>query len=156
MSNKKAIKLNHSDLIEVVKKAPLVSLDIIVRNSRNQVLLGLRTNEPAKDSWFVPGGRILKNESIAEAFERIGNDELGISLKYKDADFLGVFEHSYEENFAQKEGFGTHYIVLAYQINTAEAQPKAPDDQHSRLEWFDEESLLKNKNVHPHTKAYFK
>lgn len=156
MSNKKATKLNRSDLIEVVKNAPLVSIDLIVRNNRNQVLLGLRKNEPAKDFWFVPGGRILKNERIAEAFERIANDELGVSLEYKNANFLGVFEHLYEENFAKKQGFGTHYVALAYQITIKEASLKPPKSQHRRLEWFDEESLHKNKNVHSNTKAYFK
>ena len=69
MRDKKAIKLNHDDFVEVVKKTPLVSIDLIVENDRNEVLLGFRKNEPAKNYWFVPGGRILKNERIAEAFE---------------------------------------------------------------------------------------
>ena len=35
--------------------------------------MGQRTNEPARGSWFVPGGRILKDEPLDEAMQgRIG------------------------------------------------------------------------------------
>lgn len=156
MVGKKATKLNCNDFIEVVKNTPLVSIDLIIKNDRSQVLLGLRENAPARNYWFVPGGRILKNERIGEAFERIANDELGINLAYKDANFLGVFEHLYQDNFAQMQGFGTHYVVLAHEIKIAETQLISPKAQHSRYKWFDQESLRKTKNVHPYTKAYFK
>ena len=63
-------KTSRVDLIEVIKHTPLVSIDLIVRNGKDQILVGLRTNEPAKGFWFVPGGRILKNERITEAFKR--------------------------------------------------------------------------------------
>ncbi|MFQ6034865.1 MAG: GDP-mannose mannosyl hydrolase [Sedimentisphaerales bacterium] len=155
MAGKKATKLNRDDLIEVVKNAPLVSIDLIIKNNRNQVLLGLRNNEPAKGFWFVPGGRILKNELICEAFERIAHEELGIKLAYKNSNFLGVFEHLYEENFAGQQGFGTHYVVLAYGIKITETQLKPLDEQHSQYRWFDEDSLRQAKMVHPYTKAYF-
>ncbi|MHC4719360.1 MAG: GDP-mannose mannosyl hydrolase [Planctomycetota bacterium] len=136
MIDRQPLKLNHSDLIEVVKKTPLVAIDLIIENARNQVLLGLRKNAPAKDFWFVPGGRILKNESIQAAFKRIVKDELQINLTYDKATFRGVFEHWYPDNFTQKQKGSTHYIVLAHK-------------------WFDQKSLLKNKKVHPYTKAYF-
>jgi len=156
MVDKKATKLNHNDFIEVVKNTPLVSVDLIIKNNHNQVLLGLRENAPAKNYWFVPGGRVFKNERIAEAFERIAKNELGINLDYKDANFLGVFEHLYQDNFAQKQGFGTHYVVLAHEIKIAETQLISPKAQHSQCKWFDQESLRETKNVHPYTKAYFK
>jgi colanic acid biosynthesis protein WcaH len=149
-------KLSPNNLIDIVKNAPLVSIDLIIRNDRSQVLLGLRKNEPAKGFWFVPGGRILKNELIAEAFERIAGEELGIGLAYRDSRFLGVFEHLYEENFARKQGFGTHYVVLAHEIKTPETKFKTLENQHSRYKWFDESSIHEARNVHPYTKAYFK
>ena len=60
MSKEKPIELNHDDLAEVIRLAPLVAIDLIIENDYGQVLLGLRTNEPAKGYWFVPGGRIQK------------------------------------------------------------------------------------------------
>jgi len=41
------------------------------------LLVGLRTNEPAKNYYFVPGGVIRKNETIELAFERILKAETG-------------------------------------------------------------------------------
>jgi colanic acid biosynthesis protein WcaH len=55
----------------VVRCAPLPSIDLIIRDSERRVLVGLRTNEPAKDYYFVPGGVIRKNETLELAFARI-------------------------------------------------------------------------------------
>jgi colanic acid biosynthesis protein WcaH len=99
MRSNKPRKLSHDELAGVVKKTPLVSIDLVVKNNRGEILVGLRKNEPARGFWFVPGGRILKDERIAEAFARIGHDELGIDLAFEDARFLGVFEHLYPNNF---------------------------------------------------------
>jgi len=156
MTNEKPVKLNHGDLIQVVKNAPLVSIDLIVTNNRNEILLGLRKNEPAKDYWFVPGGRILKNECIAHAFKRITKEELGIEMAYEQAEFLGVFEHFYQSNFAQEEGFTTHYVALAHQINISENSLQLPKTQHQEYKWLSKDSVSREEKVHPYTKAYFK
>ena len=65
-------------LIEVVRSAPLVSIDLIARRPDGAVLLGYRRNRPAQGFWFVPGGRILKGERMAEALVRIVRRELGL------------------------------------------------------------------------------
>jgi len=63
--------LSHSDLNTVIRLAPLVAIDLIIRDPQDRILLGLRNNEPAKGYFFVPGGIILKDEPLAEAFVRI-------------------------------------------------------------------------------------
>ena len=46
-NKQKSTKLDHSTFIEVVKNSPLVSIDLIVRNAQNEVLLGYETmNQP--------------------------------------------------------------------------------------------------------------
>jgi len=155
MAKDKPLKLSHDELAEVVRLAPLVSIDLIIENSKGRVLLGMRNNEPAKGFWFVPGGRILKNERIAEAFERVMKDELGIDADHNDAEFVGAFDHMYDTNFALREGFGTHYVVLAHRIKLNDDVKIKADDQHSKLLWLDKDQILSNDKVHPHTKAYF-
>ncbi len=154
-NKQKSIKLDHFTFIEVVKNSPLVSIDLIVRNAQNEVLLGLRNNEPAKNYWFTFGGRIYKNERIAQAFQRIVQEEIGIDVDVKDAQFVGVFEHLYEENFAQEPGFGTHCVVLAYEVRLLEPLRGLPTVQHHEYRWFRVEDLLQAQDVHPYTKAYF-
>ncbi len=153
---KKTRKLNRPDFIDVVKRTPLVSIDIIVENGRNQVLLGLRKNEPAKGFWFVPGGRILKNERIADAFRRIARENLALALTYEKADFVGVFEHLYPGNFTGKKQFSTHYVVLAHRIALTKNLKKFPTTEHSRYQWFEKARIPKDRKVHPYTKAYFR
>jgi colanic acid biosynthesis protein WcaH len=127
----------------------------VVKNSRDRILVGLRKNEPAKGYWFVPGGRILKGERIAEAFGRIAYDELGVRPLFDDARFLGVFEHLYPNNFTESEDFGTHYVVLAYEVKINERELSLPRNQHSEYKWLRKEALNKESNVHSYAKAYF-
>jgi colanic acid biosynthesis protein WcaH len=61
----------------VIDSTPLVSIDLLVENTDGKVLLGYRNNRPAKGYWFVPGGRILKDESMDDAFKRLTLAELG-------------------------------------------------------------------------------
>ncbi len=149
------MRLGRREFLEVVERAPLVSIDLIVRREDGRVLLGMRSNEPAKGFWFVPGGRIQKSETIERAFGRICEDELGTRFAHSHAKFLGVFEHFYSTNFAEEPGFGTHYVVLAYEIAAKGIPERFPADQHGAFRWFDVETLLRTETVHPYTKAYF-
>ncbi len=74
MGTSKFSKLSDKEFMNLIKNAPLVSIDLIVKNKKDEVLLGLRKNAPAKGTWFVPGGRIGKNETLQEAFKRIANN----------------------------------------------------------------------------------
>jgi colanic acid biosynthesis protein WcaH len=148
--------LERPEFREIVRTAPLVSIDLIVKNRDDEVLLGFRKTGPAKNTWFVPGGRIRKDEKLEMAFTRVTEDELGISLDWNDACFLRVSEHFYEGNFADEPDFGTHYIVLAYEIRISLEDSKLPLDQHSDYRWMSEKDLLLNSEVHAYTKDYFR
>lgn len=139
---------------QVVAWTPLVSIDLVVYNAHGQLLLGMRRNRPARGYWFVPGGRIFKNETLNSAFARIARDELGRTLlRRADAGILGIYEHFYDDSFAAADE-DTHYVVLAYQITVAAPQLEPPCVQHSAYRWFEPAELLAARDVHPHTKAY--
>lgn len=139
---------------QVVSSTPLVSIDLIVRNDQGMVLLGRRVNRPAQGYWFVPGGRVRKDERLAAAFERLTENELGIRLPIAAADFLGPFEHLYPDNFSGTD-FSTHYIVLGYELISSASLDTLPEEQHSHYRWFTVPELLASEQVHPHTKLYF-
>ena len=147
--------VNDDRFLNLVAIAPLVSIDLIIRSEDHRVLLGKRTNRPAKDYWFVPGGSIRKNERIASAFERISKTELGRALKLQEARFLGVFEHLYEDNFLGADDVDTHYVVLAYECRLESAATVKLDGQHSEARWWNVDELLESEAVHENTKAYF-
>ncbi len=153
-----APKLPDKVFTEVVRNTPLVAIDIIARNAKGDVLVGLRNNEPARGFWFVPGGSIRKNERLDDAFERISKAEFGVELSRQEANFLGVYEHIYDENFSGDPSFGTHYVVLACEVTLnmeISELPDCRDDQHSELKWILVEELLAADDVHQYTKQYF-
>src|ERR1700688_2901142 len=148
--------LNHSDLNTVIRLAPLVAIDLIIRDTAGRVLLGLRNNEPAKGYFFVPGGIILKDEPLSEAFDRIIKGEINYSGTLKQAKLIGAFDHFYETNRSGEPGYGTRYIALAHEIRLRDTSGIAPDSQHSEYGWWTVPDLLKSERVHDHTKLYFK
>jgi colanic acid biosynthesis protein WcaH len=81
--------LDQDEFALVVRNTPLVSIDVIIRVPAQRVLGGLRTNEPAKGKWFVPGGVVRKYERLADAFARIVKGELRVSASISDAKFKG-------------------------------------------------------------------
>jgi colanic acid biosynthesis protein WcaH len=151
----KSKHLNREEFLKVVENTPLVSIDLIVYDSEEKVLLGLRKNRPAQNTWFVPGGKIMKDEHIADAIRRISKAELGVEIPITQAQFKGVYEHLYKDNFAEAPGIGTHYIVLAYEIHLTSMPGSPPPDQHSEYRWLTPEEILDDPTVHENTKAYF-
>lgn len=147
--------LSDDDFKTVVQSTPLISIDLIIEDSDANFLLGKRVNRPAKGTWFVPGGRVLKNESLDAAFTRLCDVELGIKMSRDDASFLGVYEHFYEDS-ALSEDISTHYIVLAYQIVLSQPLNDLPTAQHDNYSWQKAGDILSNDDVHIHTKWYFK
>jgi colanic acid biosynthesis protein WcaH len=138
----------------VAASAPLISIDLIVRNNHGKILLGKRTNRPAKGYWFVPGGRVLKEESLELAFKRLLIAELGLDYAAITASFIGVYQHLYDDNFFDSS-FSTHYVVLAYEIVLQHELVSIPNEQHSTYHWFSKNELLNHKGVHEHSKWYF-
>lgn len=137
----------------VLQSTPLVSLDFIVSDPEGKVLLGKRLNRPAQGYWFVPGGRIFKNEAIAAAFSRLTLAELGQEFVYSQAQLLGAYDHFYTDSVFG-EGISTHYVALAHQFSVQQLT-HLPVAQHDSYGWFEVEQLLADGLVHPLTKAYF-
>jgi colanic acid biosynthesis protein WcaH len=143
--------LSPDDFHSVVPLAPLVSIDLIIRNARGEVLLGLRNNEPAKGFYFVPGGIIVKQERLHAGFARILKRETNYDASLEDARLLGVYEHFYDANSFGDENFGMHY-VSCWRMSLS-----LPRRLYSNLTpWWGERDLLVSDRVHENTKAYFR
>lgn len=138
----------------IVAHTPLISLDLVVRNPAGEILLGQRLNRPAQGFWFVPGGRVRKDERLSQAFARLTREELGVELTMASARFLGPYEHHYPDNFSG-ESFSTHYVVLAYELVLDVALAALPRAQHDAYRWWSLDGLLASPDVHVHSKWYF-
>lgn len=145
--------LSQESFRSLLDDAPLISIDLIVRNERGHILLGHRSNRPAAGFLFVPGGRVFKNESISMAFERLTTNELGQAFSISQAHYIGLFEHFYDDSV-----FGdtpsTHYIVNGFELIVEESL-RLPTEQHTEYVWMHENELLASDLVHVHCKWYF-
>jgi colanic acid biosynthesis protein WcaH len=138
-----------------IASLPLVSIDLIVKDkTTGRYLFGWRRNRPAADHWFVPGGRVQKNESLDDAFTRLTKSELGIGISRAAADWYGVYEHFYDD-YVFGEGISTHYVVLAHELVVNFAELNLPVQQHSEYKWMTKEEVGESDLVHRHSKDYF-
>ena len=150
------MKIDKKHVLEIIEATPLASIDLVIRNPSNKVLLGKRNNRPAMGYWFVPGGRIFKNETINQALKRISEVELGQDLSTKAPSLLGAYDHIYEDNFLNVKGINTHYVVLAFVIALQQEIEVKSDEQHTELKWWEIDKLLQDQTVHQNTKVYFR
>lgn len=146
--------LEIEDFRNLIKNAPLISIDFIIENNEEKILLGKRINKPAKDYWFTPGGRILKNESIDNAIKRLLKKEINLEITKEKIIFYGVYEHFYEDSFVHDK-ISTHYVVLVYEIKL-NGKLKLPLVEHNEYNFFSKKELNNNKFVHENVKEYFK
>ena len=137
----------------IVENTPLVSLDLCLIFD-GKILLGQRNNEPLKGSWFTPGGRILKNESLHNCLCRVALTELGLRIDDRlTFELMGAWDHFYP-NSAVDKNISTHYVNLPYYAYF-DTKPKiSVDDQHAVLKWFDLKEVINSDQFHTYTINY--
>ncbi|MDR9500038.1 MAG: GDP-mannose mannosyl hydrolase [Hydrogenovibrio sp.] len=146
--------LNEHDFKNLVRNAPLFAIDLVVLNDSGEILLGQRKNAPAKGDWFVPGGRVHKNEPLADAFKRISQVELGQSFEFNQAWSLGLYDHFYDDSVFGKE-ISTHYVNAPYLIRQQNTQQlDLPTDQHQDYRWVSMEQMEQDNTVHKNSKVF--
>jgi len=141
----------------VVASTPLVSIDLVVQNAEGAILLGQRLNRPAQGFWFVPGGRIQKNETLDAAFRRLTLGELGHTFERCQARLLDVYEHFYADSVFGEAGDNpdTHYVVLGYHLVLPASVALAPPaEQHDRYRWWSIAETQASTEVHANSRAY--
>ena len=137
----------------VIENTPLVSIDLCLVCD-GQVLLGKRTNEPLKDEWFTPGGRIHKNETWQHALLRIVKAELGLcDTAVEDFALMGMWDHFYN-NSALDQNTSTHYVNLPHYAEFKSKPQIVLDDQHGEFKWFDLSVVSNDEKFHPYMRNY--
>lgn len=157
--------LSESDFRQAVSALPLISMDICVTDPSHRLLIGLRTNPPAKGWWFTPGGRIRKNESQTQAMQRIACGELGLNVPAFEQlrprmQLMGAWDHFYPDS-AFSPDISTHYVNMPYWLPLSWAElellalPLADQDaQHAQWQWMPIEEAATHEQVHFFAKPY--
>ena len=153
--------LAEAQFTATVAVVPLVSVDLCIIDATGRLLVGLRRNAPAQGYWFTPGARIRKNETIANAMVRLGQDELGLSAEVVSrAVLMGAWDHFYADS--RFDGaVSTHYVNLPswISLSTEEASMlnaslQAKQDQHDAWRWLTANEGDLDGRLHPYAHAY--
>lgn len=132
---------------DIVRHVPIVSVDLIVRHE-DGVVLGKRTNRPGRGEWFVPGGRVHKDETLDAAIHRTAETELGVDVRIEDR--LGVYEHFWDES--EFDDVATKHYLANGVVVRPDTGTFDPDDQHAEVRVFEPPFP----DLHPYVEAYLR
>lgn len=96
----------------IIDVLPILCVDAAVLH-KGKFILVKRKNEPLKGGWWVPGGRVLKGETLEKAIGRKVKEELGIKIKIVRP--FGYFEHYFRENEFGVES-GIHQVSIVFLV----------------------------------------
>ena len=116
----------------VLQQVPVLCVDGILTNPRGEVLLVKRKNEPFKNQWWVPGGRVFKGETLEAAFRRKIREELGIDVRA--ARPVGYYEERHRSRTWRVRG-GVHAVSVVFTARPANGRIRV-DGQSSGWRFF--------------------
>ena len=100
---------------------PFVNVDLLVQNSKGQILLSWRDDKHYGAGWQIPGGIIRMMETIEERIQKTAIREIGCKVDYDPAP-IAVHENIMKEH---REGLQNqleraHNIALLYSCRVPE------------------------------------
>jgi len=110
---------------------PFVDLLIIYQG---KLLLMLRNNEPGKDLWFIPGGRVLLGETLEEAVKRVLQKETGLEPQ------------SIQQVATMSHFWPTTQTVTTYYKVTVPTEQVTLNNEHRDHKWITKPTP----NLHPY------
>ena len=118
----------------IMENMPIVCTDGVIVNDNGEYLLVYRNNHPLKGEYWLPGGRVMKNETLCEAVKRKMNQELGIDVEIER--LLGFFETVFQKTRVSGIG-GFHAISFVFLLKPLQ-EKIVLDSQSSDWKWFNE------------------
>ncbi len=100
-------KLPYEKFLESFTLSPRLAVEILVINSKKELILLQRDTEPFRSYWHLPGGFLLKREHIMECVKRVAHDELKLEIEPSNFKFEGLFENI----SGDPRGHILHYVL---------------------------------------------
>lgn len=123
---------------EFVNNMPIVCVDVCIKKD-GKILIAKRKTEPMKDKWFLPGGRVLKYETLEHAAMRKTYEETHLDCK--------VIEmiHTSQTIFMNDGIDGvkdTHTVNICFELAIVnERQELILDESNSEYIWLDKKNM---------------
>lgn len=127
---------------EIISIFPRACVDILIIDEQQHVLLLLRKNQPEKDKWWFPGGRIHFGESRLEAARRKVKEECGLDVAHLRE--LATFDLFFETS-----GTKFHDVTILFKTVVTSQSPVRTDCQSKDYGWFSSQTI-KTLSLHPY------
>ena len=85
--------LTDQEFKDIYSKVPRLTVEIILRNDKNEVYLTKRAIEPYIGAWHLPGGTVRYAERLTEAVRRVAKRELGLDIGLSEMSQQGYIEY---------------------------------------------------------------
>lgn len=118
---------------------PIAAVDILALH-RGRLLLLLRNNDPAKDVWFTPGGRVMYGETLEAAVTRKLLEETGLKA-------LKIGKRATMSHFYPK----AHYVTTFFHVDVADDKVRL-NEEHRDFKWISNMET----DFHPYVKQMIK
>ncbi len=123
---------------QILDVSVIATVDVVVLDSDNKILLWLRNNKPLKWIYYIPWWRINKNEKILDAAHRKIKEELGIDIDISKLEYLNVYDDIFDESAF--DWITSHCLTTTYVYKLSDSEKwniKIGDKQHWSLKFFD-------------------
>jgi ADP-ribose pyrophosphatase YjhB (NUDIX family) len=114
-----------------VSERPVVAVGAVVLD-HDRLLLVRRGRGPAQGFWSIPGGKVERGETLAEAVTRELREETG--LEGLCGGFLGYAELLAEDEDGQLVG---HHVALDFEVTIVGDEDPVAGDDAVEVRWVD-------------------
>lgn len=117
-----------AEYLKFIEKMPFVCVDLIIVH-QDKYLLVKRKEPPAKDLWWFVGGRLMKNETLAQAATRKAKEEVGLDVTPRR--IVNVVETQFDDG---PEQIPVHTVNICF-LCVAHSDKVSLDGNHDKYEW---------------------
>ena len=124
--------LSESQYRSVLDSVPICCVDIIIQYDGKILLIHRKESEDMGDLWWIPGGRIHKNETFENAVKRKALVETGLCVNIikKGQSYEGFYE-------SKKSSSGIHFITTVFVTNLEKLGNIKLDYTTDDYKWID-------------------
>lgn len=131
-----------NDLFLLVSSlVPIVNVDLLVFNRKEQFLLTWRDDPHCGKGWHIPGGCVRFKETCATRIEKVAREELGIMHIQFDKEPIKIFEIITNElRDIENQNERGHFITLVYKCYAPDSfsteNQKQKQGEVGYMKWF--------------------
>lgn len=132
-----------------IELMPILTIDLFIKNKNQEYLLIKRKNNPLKNHFWTPGGRVLKGEMSTTSAVRKCLEETGLKTETSNWNLIGIMENNFYPSHFNLQ-FPTHTMSTVFECDTLfNFKDVVLDDQSSD---FVSSSTLPTKFINHFTK----